>query len=59
MMEGIGQDLKSGHIPDLFTEHGGHSELKYNKAGLLKKAATGLAIATLIIVFCKIRSREN
>ncbi|MET7257154.1 hypothetical protein [Dyadobacter fermentans] len=59
MIEGIGQDLKSGHIPDLFTEHGGRSELKYNKAGLIKKVAAGFAVATLVIVFNKIRSRKN
>jgi len=59
MMEGIGQDLQNGHIPDLFTEHGGHSELKYNKAGFARKVVTGLAIATLAIAWIKIRSRDK
>jgi hypothetical protein len=59
MMEGLKDDFKSGHIPDLFTEHGGKSELRYNKAGIIRKVITRAAIATLVIAFIKIRSRRN
>jgi hypothetical protein len=56
MMEGFGDDFQKGHIPDLFTEHGGKSELQYNKAGLIRKVLTGAAIATVLVVCLKMRS---
>lgn len=58
MMEGLRDDLQSGHIPDLFNEHGGRSELAYNKAGLARKVLTGAAILTLAIACIKMRSRR-
>jgi hypothetical protein len=57
IMEGIQDDLKKGHVPDLFTEHGGKSELKYNKAGLARKVAVGAGIVLLAVV-C-LRGREK
>ncbi|SKB85977.1 hypothetical protein [Dyadobacter psychrophilus] len=54
MMEGLRDDIKSGHIPDLFTEHGGKSELQYNKAGLARKVITGAAVITLGVLFIKL-----
>jgi hypothetical protein len=59
MMEGVQQDLASGHCPDIFTELGGKSELKFNKTGLIKKVATGAAIALLAVAIIKIRSRDD
>ncbi|MCF0069632.1 hypothetical protein LZD49_04060 [Dyadobacter sp. CY261] len=59
MMEGLGDDLKRGHIPNLFAEHGGASELKYNKIGLARKLLTVGAIITVIVVVNKLRSRDD
>jgi hypothetical protein len=58
MMEGLRDDLKSGHIPDLFSEHGGKSELAYNKAGLARKVLTGAAVLALAVTFIKMRFRS-
>lgn len=37
MVEGIGQDLKSGHVPNIFSEMGLKAELKYNPVGFARK----------------------
>lgn len=44
MVEGIGQDLAQGKVPNVLAEMGIKSELKYNPAGLAKKVAIGAAV---------------
>jgi hypothetical protein len=38
IVEGIGQDLRRGRIPNIFAEMGWKAELKHNPAGLARKA---------------------
>lgn len=59
MMESVQNEIVAGQCPDIFTELGGKSELKYNKAGLVKKVATGAGIALLAIAYIKLRSRSD
>jgi hypothetical protein len=44
VVEGIAQDLRSGHIPNIFGEMGVRAELKHNPAGLARKAAIASAV---------------
>lgn len=44
MVEGIGQDLASGKVPNVLSEMGIKAELKHNPAGLAKKALIATAI---------------
>jgi hypothetical protein len=44
MVEGIGGDLKRGHIPNLWAETGMRSEFKYNRPGAIRKMAVATAI---------------
>jgi len=45
MVEGIGQDLMSGHIPNIFAEMGLRAELKHNPKGFALK----VAVASVVI----------
>jgi len=47
VVEGIGEDLMSGHIPNIFAEMGIKSEFKHNPAGLARKAAVATAVIGL------------
>lgn len=47
VMEGIGQDLLGGRIPNLFAEMGWKAELKHNPAGLARKALITSAVVGL------------
>jgi hypothetical protein len=44
VVEGIGEDLMRGHIPNVLGEMGIRAELKHNPQGLVKKAAVTAAV---------------
>lgn len=50
VVEGIINDLRKGHIPNIFAEKGWNAEWKYNRAGLIKKLAAGALITTAAIL---------
>lgn len=46
MLEGFGDDLRRGHIPNLFAEAGGRAALRHDRAATLRKLAViGVAAA--------------
>jgi hypothetical protein len=45
MFEGLGEDLARGHVPNVFAEMGGKSELQFNRAGAARKLLVVAAIA--------------
>jgi len=45
MVEGIGQDLLSGKVPNVLAEMGIKAEFQHNKAGLAKKVVVAGAVA--------------
>lgn len=47
MVEGIGQDLARGKVPNVLGEMGIRAEWRYNKAGLARKVAVTGAVAGL------------
>lgn len=52
-IEGIAEDIKRGHIPNIFVEKGCKAEWKYNPGGLVKKAVTCALVTTTIIMLLK------
>jgi len=57
VMEGIVDDLKRGHIPNVFAERGWNAEWKYNRKAAVTKIAVGLALTALIVL--KISKKSN
>lgn len=49
VVEGIVDDLKQGHIPNIFAEKGWNAEWKYNRNGLIKKVVITTLITTAAI----------
>ena len=49
MIEGIVDDIKRGHIPNIFAERGWNAEWKYNRKATVKKIIVGAVIATVVI----------
>jgi hypothetical protein len=47
VVEGLADDLASGHVPRLYAETGGRAELRHNPKAAVAKAATLLAVAGL------------
>ncbi|HYG20456.1 MAG TPA: hypothetical protein VD816_16065 [Ohtaekwangia sp.] len=58
-VEGIVDDLRHGHVPNIFKERGWTAEWKYNRKGVIKKAAIGLAITSVAIAVLAYRSKKN
>jgi hypothetical protein len=44
VVEGIVDDLRRGHIPNIFVERGWRGELKYNRKGFIRTAAIATAV---------------
>lgn len=47
MFEGLGEDLRQGHVPNFYAEMGGPAEWRYNRAGLVRKALVVTAVVGL------------
>jgi hypothetical protein len=56
VVEGIGQDLKRGHVPNVLAEMGIKAEWQHNKGGLLRKAAVATAVLGIGYYLLKRRS---
>ncbi|OZI08738.1 hypothetical protein BWI93_07745 [Siphonobacter sp. BAB-5385] len=60
VVEGIIDDLKRGHIPNILAEKGWNAEWKYNRKGLITKLAVGaLVTATAVALLCRSNSNED
>lgn len=57
VVEGIGDDLARGKVPNILAEMGIKSELKHNPAGLAKKVAIGAAVVGAACYLMKRRDR--
>ena len=49
--EGIVDDLRHGHVPNVCAERGWNAEWKYNRKGLIVKVATTALITTAAVVY--------
>jgi hypothetical protein len=49
VFEGIVDDFKRGHIPNLFVERGWTAEWKYNRQGFVKNAALGIIVTSALL----------
>ena len=55
VFEGLVDDIKEGHFPNFIKERGLAVEWKYNRAGLVKKAATVAVVSVVIIALLRRR----
>jgi hypothetical protein len=59
VVEGIVDDLKRGHIPNIIAERGWTAEWKYNRQGFIKKLAIAGAVTTAIVLMCRGNSKAR
>ncbi|WP_017730407.1 hypothetical protein [Nafulsella turpanensis] len=53
VVEGILDDLRKGHLPNIWAERGMGAEWKYNRKGLLQRMAVTTALTAAVIVLLK------
>jgi hypothetical protein len=59
VVEGIGQDLSRGHVPNVLAEMGIKSEWEHNKVGLMRKAAIAAAVVGVGYYMLQRRGEER
>jgi len=59
VVEGVIDDLKRGHIPNIFAEKGWKAEWKHNPVGLVKKVAVAVAITAAVIAICGRKKKKK
>lgn len=59
MVEGLGEDLRQGQLPNFFAEMGGPAEWRYNRAAMLRKAVLIAAVSSLAIYAFRQRGRRR
>ncbi|UHG93953.1 hypothetical protein [Spirosoma oryzicola] len=55
-VEGVIDDLKKGHIPNIFAERGWKAQWQHNRKGLVQKILIGAVITTAVVALL---SRKN
>ena len=58
VVEGIIDDLKRGHIPNIFAEKGWGAEWKYNRKGAVKKILVAAAITAAVVLLVKNKNKK-
>ena len=58
VVEGIIDDIRNGHFPNILAERGLKSEWKYNKKELITKVAAGLIITAVFMMFLTRRRKK-
>lgn len=53
MVEGVIDDLKRGHIPNIFAERGMKADWKYNRKELIRNAVIATVLATTVIALLR------
>jgi hypothetical protein len=59
VVEGIVDDLRHGHIPNIFAERGWKSEWKYNRQGMIKNMAIGVGVTAGIVALMVYRNKNK
>ncbi len=58
-VEGIIDDLKNGHVPNIFAERGWGAEWKYNKRNFLLKIAAATAVTAIAISLLSSKNKNE
>ena len=58
VVEGIIDDLKRGHTPNIWAERGMNAEWKHNRTGLIKNLAIGAVVVTAAVAFFSRKDRD-
>lgn len=54
VVEGLGQDLAHGHVPNLIAEMGWHAEWRYNRPALIRRLLTASAMTGLALLLWRV-----
>jgi hypothetical protein len=59
VVEGIVDDLRHGHVPNIFAERGWNAEWKYNRKGVIKNVAITAAVTAAVVGYLVYKNRSK
>ncbi|KAA5541221.1 hypothetical protein [Adhaeribacter rhizoryzae] len=59
VVEGVLDDLKNGHVPNIFAEKGMKAEWQHNRLGVIQKLAVAAVLTVGVIAYVKSRQDED
>ncbi len=59
MIEGIVDDLKHGHVPNIFAERGMKADWKYNRKEVVRNVIIAAAVSTALLIFMNKRTAKS
>lgn len=59
VVEGLVDDLRHGHVPNIFAERGWKAEWKHNRQGAIKSIAVGAAVTTAVVAYFIWNNRQK
>lgn len=59
VVEGIIDDFKRGHIPNILAEKGWKAEWKYNRSGAVKKILVAAAVTTALVLWLSRKKKKG
>ena len=59
MVEGVIEDLRAGHVPNIFAERGWTAEWKYNRKALLQKVVVGTLVTTAVVALLLRKKKKS
>lgn len=58
-VEGVLDDLSQGYIPNFFAERGWNAEWKYNRKGVIRNVAIGVAATSAILIWLAMKNKRR
>lgn len=58
-LEGIADDIKKGHFPNMIAERGWIAEWKYNRNSLVKKVVAGVMVTAAVVSLLRYRNKRR
>ena len=59
VVEGIVDDFRQGHVPNIFAEKGWKADWKYNREGLVKNVLVGVVVTTVVIALLSGKKKKS
>jgi hypothetical protein len=59
VVEGVLDDLKRGHVPNIFAELGWGAEWRYNRKNLLRRVLVGAVLTSAAVVYLRRRRDDS
>jgi hypothetical protein len=59
VVEGVIDDLRRGHVPNIFAEKGWKAEWQHNRKGLITKVAVSVLVTTAVVTLLSRRNKHS